>query len=103
MFRAAFRSAWSVWPHALQENFAWLVRFAFSQWPHTAHVRDVLRGSTATTGTPASVALYKTNENNWWNDQPESLLRASLAQTGSRSRIPARFSHAIPRPVSSAV
>src|ERR1700754_2820856 len=96
MFRAAFRSAFARCPHDTQRNFSWLVRFAFSQWPHAAHVLDVLHGSTWTTGTPTSCALYERNATNCANDQPESLLRASLLQAGSRSRMPPRSSTAIP-------
>jgi hypothetical protein len=57
MFRAALMSAASVWPQETQEKVAWSGLFLLSMQPHSAHSREVLRGSTKTTGTPARFAL----------------------------------------------
>src|SRR5271157_3678515 len=103
MFRAAFQSASAENPQCRHRNTAWLSRLAFSQFPHSEQVRDVLRGSTCTTGIPASCALYERKLKSWWNDQPESLLRASPPRAVIRPCIPLRSSRAIPQPVSLAV
>ena len=58
---AATKSAGAENPHDLQTNSSRERRFAFSQWSHFEHVREVLRGSTKTCGTPAIIALYVTN------------------------------------------
>ena len=101
--RAPTRSACERCPHARHSNSDWLLRLVFSQCPHSGQVRLVLRGSTATTGTPAIAALYSTNSRNWKKAQPESRLRCSPPLAETRSRIPSRFSRPIPRPVPLAV
>src|SRR5271166_6330111 len=103
MFRAAFQSAFVENPQCLQANSAWLFRLPRSQCPQTEHVLLVLRGSTCTTGIPASCALYERKPTSWWNDQADSLFRASPPRAVIRPRIPLRFSRAMPRPVSLAV
>src|SRR5271157_4292737 len=99
MFRAAFQSAFAENPQCLHANSAWLLRLPRSQCPQTEHVLLVLRGSTCTIGIPASVALYERKAASCWNDQPDSLLRASPPRAATRPRMPSRFSMAIPRPV----
>src|SRR5208337_2319309 len=100
IFRAAFQSAYAENPQCLQANSDWLFRLPRSQCPQTLHVLLVLRGSTCTTGIPASCALYERKPKSWWNDQPDSLFRASPPRAVIRLPIPLRFSRAIPRPVS---
>ena len=46
-------------------------RFALSQWPQREHMRLVLRGSTVTTVTPASCALYSTKERSCAKAHPD--------------------------------
>src|SRR5271157_636957 len=99
MFRAAFQSAFAESPQCLHPNSAWLFRLPRSQYPQTEHVFEVLRGSTCTIGIPASVALYERKAASCWNDQPDSLLRASPPRAVTRPRMPSRLSMAMPRPV----
>src|SRR5208337_5578165 len=83
-------------PHS---NSDWLLRLPLSQWPHSAHVRELSRGSTPSNATPASVALYSTNDRSCKNDQPLILARCRLRNC-VRPRMPLRFSIPMPRPVS---
>ena len=97
MFILAFKSALQEYPQTWQRKVDWLGRFFLDTKPHTEHIRDVLRGSTNTTFTPASWALYAI-----------LVLRSKKLQLACRllwgfltvtlSRIPWRFSRAIPRP-----
>ena len=58
---------------------------ALSIYPHTEHSLLVLRGSIATTGTPARVALDSTKARSWPKDQLcKRFLCALLALTCSR-------------------
>jgi hypothetical protein len=57
MFLAALMSALASWPHETHLKVAWLGRLRLSMQPHVAHWRDVLRGSTKQSGTPARFAL----------------------------------------------
>ena len=106
MFRApdADKSGSRAMPHTTDTtNSLWLLRLAFSQCPHSGQVRLVLRGSTATIGTEASVlCLVREKLKSWRNAQPDSRLahprRLPLTVSGCGS--PLRSSRAIPRPVS---
>jgi hypothetical protein len=49
------------WHQQSQENVAWVFRLSLWIDPHSGHVRLVLRGSTATTWMPLSVALCVKN------------------------------------------
>jgi len=55
--RAALKSALASKAHERQRNLPWLVRFPLAVCLHTLHSRDVLRGSTRTSSTPAIAAL----------------------------------------------
>lgn len=56
MFFAALRSALSAWPQPRHKNFAWFRRL--STLPQALHCWLVYAGGTATSVTPAEVALY---------------------------------------------
>ncbi len=58
MLIAAFTSAFAANEHDVQTKASCVLRLALSICPHCEHSRDVLRGSTSTTGTPARRALY---------------------------------------------
>jgi hypothetical protein len=57
IFFAAFVSASSEYPHETQRNVAWFGLFFASTQPQAEHPLLVLRGSTATIGTPARFDL----------------------------------------------
>jgi len=71
---------------------------ALSMCPHNSHSREELRGSTRTTLTPASFALYSMKERSWKKLQLACRARRFLL-TVVRLRMPPRFSRAMPRPV----
>jgi hypothetical protein len=75
--RAAFRSAWIVYPQAWQRKTACLGPFPRSQWPQHEHVCEVSRGSISMTSTPASRAVYLMNSRRWANGQECSILALS--------------------------
>src|SRR5690606_182459 len=58
---AAMVSAGPANPHDTHLKSSLVFRFSFATCPHWGHVRDVLAGSTSTTGTPARRALYSMN------------------------------------------
>ena len=58
MLRAAFRSAFSVCPHATHSNFSWDGRFSAVTCPQQLQVWLVNAGGTATSATPRHAALY---------------------------------------------
>ena len=74
--RAALRSAFAEYLHCLHKNVSLVGRLARSQCPQTEHVFEVFRGSTVTTGTPASAALYSTNAG---SDPKKRLVQPPLA------------------------
>lgn len=84
---AAMVSAGPANPHDTQEKRACVGRLRLSMHPQAGHVRLVLRGSTRTTGTPASRALYSTN------DRSCALLLAwmLLAQASARNARPVHY------------
>lgn len=54
---AAFVSACSRWPHAVQTKFAWLSRLCLSMWPHAEQVRELLWAGTLKSAPPRSSSL----------------------------------------------
>jgi hypothetical protein len=56
MFRAAFRSAFSAWPHWKHSNNAWVFRFSSAMRPQQLHCCEVNAGGTATSVAPRQAA-----------------------------------------------
>jgi len=69
MIRAATTSAGPANPHDVQTKESRVGRLPLATQPQAGQVRLVFFGSTATTGTPASAALYVRKERSWKNAQ----------------------------------
>jgi hypothetical protein len=102
MVREPLWSACSTIPQDRQANLAWVTRLVRWVCQHSEHWREVLRGSTWTTGAPARRALYSTNAPSWANAQECSRARWSFLAV-TLCRVPVRSPRAIPREVRSAV
>lgn len=79
MFAAAIVSAGPANPQDTRRTDVWVRRLAFTTCPQAGQVREVFRGSTSTTGTPANPALYPMKGRNWWNAQLGWTRRSSLS------------------------
>src|ERR1700754_3773087 len=102
MLREPLWSACRIVPQDLHTNRAWSIRLDRWVCQQFEHWREVLRGSTRTTATPARRALYATKEPSWANAHEESRARWSFLAV-TLCRIPVRSSRPIPREVRSAV
>ena len=103
MFLAAVPSAWAAYPHATHLKAACDGLLDLETCPHSGHSREVLRGSTNSTVTPARLALYSTNKRSCPNDQPESRARCRRLALLTRKRMPVKSSRAIACFVRSAI